>query len=117
MANIFHYTDKEGWNGIRSQPNWIFRARQPKDPDRPVAAYFTDIQPTKANLRALFKRIRIPKIKQEFVFWFVGTDGLEQLDKGLGREKRIYLSRVDYMVAKNRQRHGGATDGLIGKFK
>ena len=53
MPDIFHYTDKEGWNGIRSQKTWRFEAKQPKDPDRPVGAYFTDIEPTKENLRTL----------------------------------------------------------------
>ena len=89
MSNIFHYTDKDGWNSIRSQPIWRFKASQPKDPDRPVGAYFTDIEPSEKNLRTLYKKIRVPKLKQEYVFWFSGTDGLSQLNGGRGRDKRV----------------------------
>jgi hypothetical protein len=116
MPNIFHYTDKEGWNSIRSQPVWTFKASQPRDPDRPTGAYFTDIEPTATNLRTLYKRIRVPRIKQEYVFWFVGTAGLRQLNNGLGREKRIYFSPIDYVVPEERQKHGDASDLLFGVF-
>src|SRR5438045_1563645 len=87
--NLFHYTDKTGWNAIRSQPVWRFKAAQPHDPARPLGAYFTDIEPTKANVRTLYKRIRIPKVKQAYVFWFIGDAGLTQLNAGRGRDKRI----------------------------
>ena len=106
MANMFHYTDKEGWNSIRSQTVWTFKVSQPKDPERPLGAYFTDIEPTVENLRTLHKRIRVPKIKQEYVFWFVGATGLKQLNNGLVREKRIYFSPIDYSVSEDRQKHG-----------
>ena len=91
MANMFHYTDKEGWNSIRSQTVWTFKVSQPKDPERPLGAYFTDIEPTVENLRTLHKRIRVPKIKQEYVFWFVGATGLKQLNNGLGRKSGSIL--------------------------
>jgi hypothetical protein len=55
MLNIFHYTDRDGWNAIRSQSVWRFKASQPNDPDRPAGCYFTDIPPTPANLRTLHK--------------------------------------------------------------
>lgn len=114
--NTFHYTDRKGWNGIRSQKEWPFKASQPIDPDRPVGAYFTDIEPTEESLRTLFKRIRVPKVKQEFVFWFVGRENLTQLFDGRGRDKRIFFSPVDYHVAEPRQRHGNRTDELLGEF-
>ena len=116
MANIFHYTDKDGWNAIRSQPVWTFKVSQPKDPDRPAGAYFTDIEATATSLRTLYKRIRVPRAKQENVFWFVGTEGLKQLNNGLGREKRIYLCPVDYLVSEQRQRFSGDSEQLIGVF-
>jgi hypothetical protein len=116
VADIFHYTDKDGWNAIRSQPAWRFKVNQPKDPDRPSGAYFTDIEPTVANLRTLYKRIRIPKTKQQYVFWFVGTEGLIQLNGGRGRDRYIYFSPVDYEVGPDRQKHGDATDLLVGAF-
>lgn len=90
MCNAFHYTDKDGWNAIRSQTNWRSKASQPKDPDRPKGAYFTDIAPTKTNLRTLYKRLRVPKAKQEYVFWFVGFDGLTQLNHGHGRQTDLF---------------------------
>ena len=114
--NIFQYTDKDGWNAIRSQPRWRFKANQPKDPDRPKGAYFTDIEPTEANLRTLYKRLRVPKAKQEYVFWFVGTDGLTQLNDGRGRDKRIFFSPVDNEVAEQRQKYADLTEPLSEKF-
>ena len=109
---MFHYTDKPGWNAIRSQVTWRFNASQPKDPDRPVGAYFTDIEPSKENLRVLHKKIRVPKAKQEYVFWFDGLDGLTQLNGGTGRDRRIFFSPADYLVAKQRQRYEGDTATL-----
>jgi hypothetical protein len=117
MANTFHYTDKQGWNAIRSQPTWPFKATQPKDPDRPFGAYFTDIEPTLGNLKTLYKRIRVPKIKQEYVFWFEGRDGLTQLFGGRGRDKRIFFSPIDYEVPLERQRHGDTTESVLEKFQ
>ena len=58
---MFHYTDKAGWNAIRSQVTWLFKISQPRDPDRPKGAYFTDIEPSAENLRVLYKKIRVPR--------------------------------------------------------
>jgi hypothetical protein len=107
MSNIFHYSDKQGWNAIRSQQVWRFIVSQPPDADRPAGAYFTDIEPSASNLRVLHKKLRIPKIKQEYVFWFVGTDGLTQLHEGRGRDRRIFFSPIDYDVEESRQRFEG----------
>jgi len=115
--NIFRYTDKDGWNAIRSQPVWRFSAIQPRDPHRPPGAYFTDIEPTETNLRTLFKRIRVPKAEQEYVFWFLGADGLTQLNGGRGRDKRIFYSPEDYGVVQERQQHGGAAELLLEVFR
>jgi hypothetical protein len=114
--NVFHYTDKDGWNAIRSQPTWRFKAYQPKAPDRPEGAYFTDIEPSEANLRTLCKRLRIPKAKREYVFWFVGTDGLERLNDGHGRDQRIFFSPIDYEVTEGRQKDADLTESLSEKF-
>lgn len=116
VCNVFHYTDVDGYNAIRSQSNWRFKAYQPKDPRRPRGAYFTDIEPTEANLRTLFKRIRVPRAKQEYVFWFVGTERLRRLNDGRGRDRWIYFSPMDYDVSKDRQRRAGATSELRGEF-
>lgn len=117
MPNTFHYTDMQGWNGIRSQIDWTFKATQPRDPDRPIGAYFTDIEPTEESLRTLHKRIRIPKVKQEYVFWFTGREGLTQLFDGRGRDKRIFFSPADYCVPTERHRHGDKTEDLLGEFE
>ncbi len=113
MLNVYHYTGKDGWNAIRAQKTWRFNASQPRDPDRPAGAYFTDIEPSDGNLRTLHKRIRVPKAKQAYVFWFVGSGGLTQLFGGLGRDKRIDFSPVDYDVAEDRQKYGDETAQLL----
>ena len=116
MPETFHYTDRAGWNAIRSQKIWQFKAAQPRAPERPVGAYFTDIEPTAANLRTLYKRIRVPKVKQEFVFWFSGREGLQQWNNGRGRDRRIFYSPVDYNVEEDRQRQSGRTDSVQEEF-
>ena len=113
---MFHYTDRDGWNSIRSQVTWRFKAGKPKAADRPAGAYFTDIEPSAVNLRVLYKKIRVPREKQEYVFWFDGNEGLTQLNDGMGRDKRIYYSPVDYLVGPDRQRHDGATAALQERF-
>lgn len=117
MPGMFHYTDKVGWNAVRSQPVWRFKVNQPHDPNRPCGTYFTDIEPTPANLRTLYKRIRVPKTKQEYVFWFEGDYGLIQLNAGRGRDRRIWFSPLDYDVAEARQRYAGSTDDIEEHFK
>jgi hypothetical protein len=116
VCNVFHYTDKAGWNAVKSQKAWRFKATQPKDPDRPFGAYFTDIEPSEVNLRTLYKRIRVPKAKQEYVFWFLGSDGLIQLNGGRGRDKRIFFSPIDYDVIEERQEYGGLTGEIEEDF-
>jgi hypothetical protein len=54
--------------------------------------------------------------KQEFVFWFVGTDGLRRLNDGRGRDRFIYFSPVDYEVIEARQRHGDRTELVREEF-
>jgi hypothetical protein len=117
MPNRFHYTNTAGWNAIRAQPAWHFKTFQPNDPERPRGAYFTDIEPTETNLRTLYKRLRVPKLKQEYIFWFTGTEGLTQFRDGRGRDRRIFFSPVEYVVENGpRQKHGNTTESLIGTF-
>jgi hypothetical protein len=68
------------------------------------------------NLRTLYKRIRVPRVKQDFVFWFLGTDDLTQLNGGRGRDRRIFFSPTDYEVVAARQKHGDLTIALVGTF-
>ena len=114
--NLFHYTDRDGWNSIRSQPDWKFQTAQPQDQNRPPGAYFTDIEPSAMNLRTLHKKIRIPKAKQQYLFWFTGSEGLSQLNSGRGRDKRIFFSATDYDVISGRQKYEGDTNGCSKEF-
>jgi hypothetical protein len=113
VLRVFHYTDRAGWNAIRAQTVWRFKASQPKDTGRPVGAYFTDIGPSRENLRTLYKRIRVPKVKQEYVFSFLGTDRLTQLYEGRGRDKRIFFSPIDYEVEEDRQKYEGPSASAL----
>lgn len=54
---LYHYTDRDGYNAIVSQPIWRFVASQPPG-DHPFGAYFTDLPPTTKNLA---NRLRIPR--------------------------------------------------------
>jgi len=114
---MFHYTDKDGWNGIRSQSTWRFIAAKPQALDRPIGAYFTDIEPTETNLRTLHKRIRVPKAKQEYVFSFAEDDGLTQLNGGRGRDRHIFYSPSKYDVIQSRQQYEGPTTGITEKYE
>ena len=115
-VNVFHYTDKAGWDAIRSQIAWRSLASKPRAKERPVGAYFTLIEPTPQNLKTLHKRIRIPKAKQEYVFWFLGVAGLDRLNDGRGRDQWILYSEGDYEVEKYRQRRGETTEAVMGDF-
>jgi len=110
---MFHYTDKQGWNAIRSQVIWRFKASQPRDRDRPIGAYFTDIEPTPENLRLLHQKIRVPAVKHEFVFEFHGVEGLTQLNGGTGRDKRIFYSKDDYLVSDDQYKRKVYSDKTI----
>ena len=52
-----HYTDRDGWNGIRSAPDWLFRAAKPPDA-KPYGTYFTSLD---RDTRHLALRLRIPR--------------------------------------------------------
>ena len=116
MLNVFHYTEKSGWNAVRAQSVWRFKPSQPKDPGRPFGVYFTDIEPSEANLRTLYKRIRVPKVKQEYILWFLGTLGLEQLNGGRGRDRRIFFAGIDYDVTEERHKFDGTTGDVMERF-
>lgn len=65
---LFHFTDRQGYNGIRAEVDWCFKASPPPPPDHPRGAYFTTLSPRTANLA---KRLRIPREKLEYVFAFL----------------------------------------------
>ncbi len=98
-----HFTDKPGWNGIRSAPDWLFRAAKPPD-ERPFGAYFTTLPATAPNLAA---RLGIPRSKLAYIFTFSGEQGLEPARGGRGQY--VFLSRNDYRVEQPRQLASGET--------
>jgi len=94
---LFHYTDDDGFKAIRAHPTWVFKAAQPPG-DHPRGAYFTTLRPDAANLA---KRLRIPKAKIAFVFYFSNGSDLKPLEGGRGAF--IFYSPDDYAVERNRQ--------------
>lgn len=101
---MLHYTDQEGWNAIRSQVDWLFRAYQPPG-NHPLGAYFTTLPPNTPNLA---KKLRIPRRKLEFVFCFLRNDGLLQLPGGRG--DYVWYSPSDYLVKNDPGNKQGRSD-------
>lgn len=105
---MLHYTDKKGYNAIRSQVDWTFKASQPPG-EREFGAYFTTMR---IDENRFYARTRIPVEKQEFVFAFNGSDGLRPYRGGRGQV--VFLSPVDYVVVKDRQTGCGETPTVLG---
>lgn len=103
---MFHYTNTDGYNGIRSSSEWLFRATQPPgDPEaHPFGAYFTDLPESEPMLA---NKLRIPKQKLHYVFAFIDAGDLHRLRGDRGRY--IFYSRVDYTVSRERQLRFGRT--------
>ncbi|XXY51965.1 hypothetical protein WME91_12560 [Sorangium sp. So ce269] len=99
-----HFTNKEGFDGIRSQPTWLFKAVQPRQSRHPVGAYFTTFGPDEPNLS---KKLFIPKTKREFVFSFVEPIPLKMLEEKRGEVHQIYYSPTDYHVPRAHQSFHG----------
>jgi len=100
---VFHYTTKDGWNGIRSQVVWCFRASKPPGP-HPRAAYFTILDPTTPYLAA---KLLIPRAKLAYSFHFGDVGDLQPLPGGRGHF--IVYSPADYPVEQGRQIAHGTT--------
>lgn len=99
---IYHYTDKSGYNGIRAQEKWIFKAgRQHHYPNNPDGAYFTKLPPNAPNLG---RRLRIGREKREYVFEFEDGHDLELLNIARTLDcNYILYSKFDYIVDIPRQ--------------
>lgn len=107
---MFHYTNSQGFNAIRSQVVWCFKAFQPPG-GHPKAAYFTTLPPGTPNLgKRLF--VRGCGDKLEFVFSFTGGEELLRLRGGRGEFVRY--SEEDYFVAQERQTMHGPTEDATG---
>jgi hypothetical protein len=95
---MFHYTNRVGFNAIRAQVVWLFRAATPPG-EHPFGAYFTDLDERTPNLA---NRLRIPKEKTEHLFDFTDAGDLEPIRGSRGRH--IFYSPGNYPVAPDRQR-------------
>ena len=92
-----HFTNRPGYDGIRSQPEWKFLAGRPPA-DHPQGAYFTTLGPGEKKLA---QRLRIPREKVAYYFSFAGEDGLRRLPGGRG--EYVFYSRDDFLVSSGRQ--------------
>src|SRR5262249_53076097 len=101
--SLFHYTDKAGYDAIRSQPVWRFIAGQPPG-IHPSGAYFTTLG---RNTKNLAQRLGIPRAKLAYFFEFTDVGDLTPLPGGRGQY--IFYSPGDYDVAQARQINHGAT--------
>lgn len=101
--SLFHYTEQNAYNAIRSQAVWHFLASQPPG-NHPFGAYFTSHGRTTKNLA---QRLRIPKSKLACFFEFSDAGDLIPLPGGRGRY--VLYSSVDYDVNPARQIDHGVT--------
>lgn len=108
---MFHFTDKSGFDAIRSQPMWRFLAQQPRRLENPKGAYFTSYPPGTWKLSV---KIFVPKAKLEYVFQFEDRGDLLPLPGGRGHNNTIYYSPVDYCVERERQLFHSASDDWDG---
>jgi hypothetical protein len=83
--SLFHYTDRDGFNGIRSQPTWLFRAERQRSSHLPNGAYFTTLELNEPTAALFFARTRIPRSKRGFVFQFRDAGDMIPLDGDRGR--------------------------------
>lgn len=104
---MFHYTDKAGFNGIRSQRDWKFLARTPRFSGHPKGAYFSPYSPCTVNLA---NRLRIPARKTEFYFEFIASESDFERIRG-GRGGHVLYSPEDYVVERLRQVSHGLSQG------
>ena len=103
-SSMNHFTNKDGYNAIGSQPIWTFKAYQPLAKHHPVGAYFTTYPPTEPNLA---KKLYVPKEKLSHMFSFSPPRDLVPLPGGRGRLERIFYSPTDYLVpGENQDGHG-----------
>ncbi len=94
---MYHYTNKKGFNSIRSSPTWRFIATKPPG-EHPVGAYFTNLP---CDTPRLATRLRIPRDKISFLFEVEDDETLISIPGGRG--KYIFYSTDDYLVEKPQQ--------------
>jgi len=103
VPSMNHFTNRDGYMAISSQPTWLFKAAQPPG-DHPFGAYFTTLDTTAPGLAA---RLRIPREKLAYIFSFNPPGELQPLPGGRG--DYIFFSPTDYPVPRAAQTFGGPT--------
>jgi len=101
-----HFTDLPGWNAIRSQRAWLFKASKPPG-DHPFGAYFTTLESGEPNLAT---KLRIPREKLGYVFSFKEREPTDLSPLPGGRGRFIFFSPKDYEVEEARQLRSGETN-------
>lgn len=101
---LSHYTDKSGFQAIQAQVDWNFKATSPPG-NHPQGAYFTTLDPRTRNIA---NRLRIPRLKVEYVFCFRDLQDLNHLAGGRGRF--ILYHPRDYRVERSRQVYSGPSE-------
>ena len=87
-------------------PDWRFKASQPPGAaSHPFGAYFTTLPPDTKNLTI---RLRIPRVKTEYLFSFVDAKDLIPIDGDRG--EFIFYSPADYFVVQDRQEFHGKSE-------
>ena len=104
---MHHYTDKAGYNGIRSTVDWRFKASQPPG-DHPFSAYFTPLGPATRNLAM---KLRISREKVKYVFVFRDAGDLQRL-RGKRGDFIVYLPK-DYLVEETRKIDSGESPMVL----
>ena len=104
-----HFTDRDGYNAVSSQPTWTFKVEQPRALYNPPGAYFTTLGPKTPNLS---KTIRVPVAKLAYILAFEPppVPQLLPLPGGRGMRRTIMYSPVDYPVERRYQRAHGSAD-------
>jgi len=104
LGRVHHFTNRVGFDAIRSQVDWLFRASTPPG-SHPYGAYFTTLRP---GTKKLAKRLGVPRTKIAYYFSFDG--GGELLPLPGGRGAYVFYSPSDYSVPRARQGPHGPTE-------
>lgn len=90
---LHHFTNRVGYNAIRSQKTWTFKAKGQRADRLPDGTYFT---PLWLNAPAFYPRTRVPNDKRGFHFSFDDVGDLKPFPGDRGQF--VLYSPVDYPV-------------------
>lgn len=102
---VYHYTDKKGYNAVKSGNPYIFKASKPKY-GNPKAAYFTTLSPEELSPKDYKAKLGLTKAKSEY-FFEMDVDSSKLKDLKGGRGQYIKYSPDDLEVPRDKvTRHG-----------